>query len=61
MNEKEWKDSFGICEEPSFWGWFLLKEHQKGFLDKRKEYEGFLRDSFWGGFRLKERHKECTT
>jgi hypothetical protein len=24
--EKERKDSFGICEKHSFWGWFKLKE-----------------------------------
>jgi hypothetical protein len=35
-----------------------LKEYQKEFLHKRKEYEGILRDSFWGGSRLKERQKE---
>ncbi len=60
-NEKEQKDSFGIYEKDSFWGWFKLKEYQKGFLPKRKESGGIQKESFWSGFELKERQKECTT
>jgi hypothetical protein len=51
-NEKERKDSFGICEKHSFWGWSKLKEYEKGFLHKRKESKGFPHSFLLGGVQI---------